>query len=256
MYICWQLQLGGNLTTAFRCFLGAVILLLLGSTLAIGAPITFVGSSGSLTASATFSTSGTNLIITLSNISMADVMAPSDILTALFWNGGPAGLGRGSVVINAGGTVLFGGTDPGGVVGGEWVYKSGLSGAPAGSGLSSAGFGWFGPGDVFPGSNLQGPVSPDGVQYGLTSKGDNPLTGNAPVIGDNALIQYSIVATLTGLPVGFDPSTSITDVWFQYGTAPDEPGFGSNVPEPALMGAVGVALLGLGAFRRLKLWRQ
>ena len=254
MYICWQLQLGGNLTTAFRCFLGVAVLLLLGSTLAIGAPITFAGSSGSLAASATFDTSGTNLIITFSNISLADVLVPGDVLTALFWDG-PT-ISPVSVVLNSGSTVLFGVSDPDGVVGGEWAYKCGLAGAPAACGLSSAGFGWFGPGDVFPGSNLQGPLSPDGVQYGLTSRGDNPLTGNAPVTGDNALIQYSVVATLTGLPEGFDPSSSITDAWFQYGTAPDEPGFSSNVPEPALMGAVGLVLLGLGGFREFRMRRR
>ncbi len=240
---------------ALRCSLGAVILLLLGSTVAVGAPTTFFGSSGNLMASATFDTSGTNLVITFSNISLADVLVPNNILTALFWDG-PAALSPAYVVLYAGSAVLFGVTDPGGVIGGEWAFLCGLSGAPAGCGLSSAGFGLFGPGDVFPGSNLQGPADPDGVQYGLTSRGDNPLTGNTPVTGTNALIQYSIVATLTGLPAGFDPATGITNVAFQYGTGLDETRLDA-VPEPASMGLTGLGLLlGLSAFRKFKLRRR
>ncbi len=245
----WQLQLGGSLNIALRCFLGAAVLLLLSSTVAISAPITFIGSSGNLMAQATFDTSGTNLVITFSNMSLADALVPGDILTALFWDG-PA-VSPGSVVLNSGSTVLFGGSDSGGVVGGEWAYRCNLTGAPAGCGLSSAGFGLFSPWDVFPGSNLQGPVDPDGVQYGLTSRGDNPLIGNDPVTGPNALIQYSIVATLTGLPAGFDPATGVTNVSFQYGTALDETRFGT-VPEPksAVLLGLGLGLFCVGSFRR------
>lgn len=198
--------------------------------------ITFNGSSGSLAASVTFDTSGTDLIVTLTNTSINDVLVPADILTAVFWNvnGDPLSLTRTSAVLNAGSSVVFGSTDPGNVVGGEWAYKSGLMGAPFGTtyGISSSGFGLFGPGDVFPGTNLQGPADPDGLQYGITSAGDNTGTGNTPVTGTNALIKNSVVFTLSGLPKEFDPSESIKGVVWQYGTALDEPHF----PEPATGG--------------------
>src|SRR6185503_11805094 len=97
----------------------------------------------------------------------------------------------------------------------------------------------------FPGSNLQGPASPNGLQYGITSAGDNTATGNTPVTGTNALIQNSVVFTLSGLPPGFNPATSISNVEFQYGTDLSEPHF-PGVPEPAtlVLMAGGALLMG------------
>src|SRR5262249_23648073 len=143
-----------------------------------------------------------------------------------------------------------GGTDPGGVVGGEWAYKGALSGGPhsASYGVSSAGLGLFGPGDVFPGSNLSGPASPAGLEFGITSAGDNPATGNSHVIGgDGPLIKSSVVFTLGGLPAGFDPAARISNVSFQYGTDLSEPNL-PGVPEP---GAGALLAMAMGfAFRR------
>ena len=50
------------------------------------APITFSGSSGTRAASVTFDTSGTNLIVTLTNTSAFDALVPIDILTAVFFS--------------------------------------------------------------------------------------------------------------------------------------------------------------------------
>jgi len=78
-----------------------------------------------------------------------------------------------------GSTVLWGTTDPGNVVGGEWAYKTGLS-TPSGvgtQGISSAGLNGFGAGDRFPGNDLNPPDSPNGVNYGMLSAGDNPRLG-------------------------------------------------------------------------------
>jgi hypothetical protein len=143
--------------------------------------------------------------------------------------------------------VLFGGTDPGGSVGGEWAYASNLNGAPGGArwGISSAGLDLFGAAN-FPGNNLQGPVSVGGIQYGIMSFGDNPATGNAAVTGSNALIKYQVVFELSGLPAGFDPSARIADVQFQFGTALSDPSF----PEPATAGLV--LVMSLIAARRKK----
>jgi hypothetical protein len=73
------------------------------------------------------------------------------------------------------------------------------------------------------------------MQYGITSAGDNPTTGNSAVTGDNALIKSGVVFTFSGLPAGFDVNR-IGNVWVQYGTALiEEPSY-ELTPEPATLG--------------------
>src|SRR5689334_25036971 len=104
--------------------------------------VTFSGSGISnatgalLSATAKFEVSGTNLVITLTNTSAADVLQQPDILTAVFFDVSGSLLNlnsmAGSAVVPGTSSVLFGGTDPGGVVGGEWGYAEGISGALSG----------------------------------------------------------------------------------------------------------------------------
>jgi hypothetical protein len=191
-----------------------------------------------LDASVSFDVVGTNLVVTLTNTSLADVLAPGHVLTGVFFDL-PDGvtLTPVSALLGTGSTVFFG-PDGGGNVGGEWAYAA-LTGplAPANAGISSTGLGLFGNGNLG-GSNLQGPASLDGLQYGITSAVDNPSTGNAAVTGGNALIKNRVVFTLSGIDAGFVPGT-ISNVGFQYGTS-------LNVipaPAAALLGVIGLALV-------------
>ena len=151
------------------------------------------------------------------------------------------------------GSTVFFGPDGGGNVGGEWAYGAGLVGAPgsATEGISSSGLGLFGNGN-FGGADLDPPAAVNGGNYGITSQGDNLASGNAAVTGNEPLIQNAVTFKLSGIPVGFLPSsTNITHVSFQYGTdlsdsqsSPNIPGQPSTgVPEPSTMLLYGSGLL-------------
>ena len=242
----------------FRTLIGVALAVFLVPLGAWAAPLTFEGAQGSLGASATFDVSGSNLVVTLRNTSANDVMVPADVLTGLFFDiAGSPGLTQQTAVLAPGAQVHFGSTDPGGAVGGEWAYRQGLAGAPGSTsyGISSSGLGLFGRGDLFLGSNLDGPRSPGGLEYGILSAGDDVGTGNRPVTGKDPLIQHGVTFTLGGVPSNFSPS-DVSNVQFQYGTNLSEPNFGGNpnvdVPEPGtmLLLAAGAAVLVAKARRR------
>jgi hypothetical protein len=247
-----RVRLGSTLRTAF---LAVAIYTITVPSQCLAQPFTYTGNSGGLSAAATFEQVGTNLIVTLANTSANDVLQQSQVLTAVFFTlAGDPSLSRISAKLGSGSVVLFGSTDPGKVVGGEWAYVNHLSGAPLGAdeGISSSGLGLFGLKDLFPGTNLQGPSSPDGVQYGITSAGDNPATGQSAVTGGNALIRDSVVFTLAFNANYVLTAGSISKVNFQYGTAltPTEPNIPAVVPEPPTVVFAGIGLLLLVCFRR------
>jgi len=220
---------------------------------AVAAPVLFSGSSGGLSATVSFDIVGSQLQVVLANTSTGDVLVPSDVLTAVFFNiaGNPL-LIRDSAI--SGGPTYLGFTNvsgAGAVVGGEWAYLNGLSQYSANAGLSSSGLGIFGPGDRFPGTNLSGPTSPNGLQYGLASAGDNPATGNAGVLAEE-LTKASVNLLLT--PMSPLDLSAIGNVTFQYGGALSEGHFSGTaartVPEPATIGLAGLALLAAAGIRR------
>jgi hypothetical protein len=99
--------------------------------------------------------------------------------------------------------------------------------------------GLFGPGDLFLGSNLDGQESPNGLNYGITSAGDDPTTGSSAVTGETPLIQESVLFTLSGFP-GELTAGSVGNVHLQYGTSLCEPELGGTsgvplVPEPSTL---------------------
>lgn len=237
---------------AARTTLIALVLVAVTTPGALAITITF--SSGTRAGSVVFEQSGSELIVTLANTSTDDVVQPDQLLNAVFFDlaGSPV-LTPVSAVLAPGSIVLFDTAPAGGVVGGEWAYNAGLTITPGGTaqGIGSAGYDVFGKDERFPGPDLDWPESPDGMNYGLTSAGDIPTSGETPVTGPNPLIQNSVVFTLGGLPTGFDPALDVSNVWFQYGTELTDPHFPSTViPEPLTATGMLLGVAGLTRYLR------
>jgi hypothetical protein len=192
-----------------------------------------------LVASATFSVSNLDLIVTLSNTGTYDPMVANDILTGIFFsiNGDPKLIPE-SAQVAPGSSVIDHSLPAGftGDVGSQWAYRNDLVGAPNGTdeGISTTSLRWFGPRDLFSTKKIKGFGSFGGISFGLT-------TLNQPVI------RNSVILTFTGLPDDFSVS-EISHVTFQYGTdlrAPELDAMANGVPEPPTIVLVVAGLLGV-----------
>ena len=227
-------------------------------------PLTFTGSDAEgRSAKLELEQVGQQVYMVLTNTSPNDDFVPIDILTAVFFQGGEELVPQ-AVSLYGPSSVNWGSYDLFGVVGGEWAFACGLWSDPGACGISSAGFGLFGEADRFPGTNLQGPEAPNGLEYGLSSFGDNPYTGDASVTGDFALIWNSIRIVFSLPQANTFSLDKIQEVVFQYGVSIDDPQILAELeansalhhtPEPATIGMVacGLALLGARQFRRKKI---
>jgi hypothetical protein len=213
-------------------------------------PVTFSGSSGTLSAEADFSLSGSTLTVALMNTSSADVLVPTDVLTGVFFNTTHT-LTPVSASLGAS-TVFYGSISN---AGDGWGYASSVSAQGENSAISASGA-VSGLGH----SNFSGSSNAlDGLDYGILSAGDISATGNTGVTGHGPLIKNSIQFTLTAAS-GFDLSELGDSVVFQYGTALTEThidgggggGGGGSVREPSTLLLLGGGLIGFGAMRRWK----
>jgi len=241
------------------------------------ATVMFSNTANGLSASASFSISGTTLTILLTNTDAATgAGAPTDaanVLSGLFFNLGTGSFTPVSANTNGNGSIIQ--TDQCDVncssttnVGGEFSYASGGVNWLAGTnqGISSSGYlNANTSAGNFNGPNYDNPAALDGINFGMVPNNWVAGSGNGG-LDSVPLIEGTVKFVLT-VPTGLSEG-DIKNVYFTYGTAAGEGTLagttsasatttggqttsGSSVPEPGTLSILGLALAGVGyRFRR------
>ena len=240
-----------------------IVLWLAFTATAWAANLTVTSSSGSRQAEVEFKMDGNVLCVTLRNTSTTDAVEPVDMLSGVFFDTASnpvltpewARVDAGSCLIYPDDAGCSAPSNPD--IGGEWAYHRYTSGSPIGQnyGIGAVGLGFFGTADRFDAAqNIAGQVAGGGGDFSLAPKGDNPTTGNGGLVQNGPYIRYAAMFKFTA-PAGFDPSTAIGNVLFQYGTSFGEVSAVGDVPEPATLALIGGGLIGFGVVLRRRVAR-
>ena len=209
------------------------VLALAGSATRAEATVVFSDTSSGLAASASFTLSGSQLIVLLTNTdTAAGAGVPknaSQVLTGLFFNLGSSTF----TPLSAAGYHRDEAMDPSLVQAGSIISTASCDIRNC-SGQSDAG------GEHFDGSDYENPLAFNGIEFGLVPNSWVAYRGNSG-LDSNALIEGTVQFVLNLGTTGLS-ETDIRGVYFTYGTFANRTGGGTTSGAPTTTGGTGIVL--------------